>query len=152
MYNAYNYKFNKLSRHLKDKYKVDVLLRFGIEDVWLPNINKIFINKNKSWKIRFYSLLHESGHVIIDINNKKSKIFSEYKEKIKSKKDFISLLEEEISAWKEGSKLCEELKLAVNNNFLQKFIAECITSYVSLGLKSIYGKNINLDYISSRLI
>ena len=150
MNNLYKEKFKKLENFLNNNFKVEVLIKESHDDTWLPFLNKIIINKSKNWKIRFYSLLHESGHVVIDKNKKKLNIFTEYKQRIKSKKDFVSLIEEEISAWKEGAILCKEISILIDNFYLQKIIAECITSYVTSGLSSIYGKNINLDYISSR--
>jgi hypothetical protein len=154
MKNQYKEGFQILSNYLKDVYKVKTILRNNVDDAWYPELRNIFINKNYAWRERLIALLHESGHVQIDldsISSKKMKIsnvdFDYTSEYIRSKDQFVYLLNEELAAWNLGKKLVDSLGITIDEERFQFSITNCIMSYVKFGLKSVYKNSINIDSI-----
>ena len=154
MSNQYKEGFDILKNYLKEKYEVKTILLNNVDDAWYPELKNIFINKNYAWRERLIALLHESGHVQMDLDS-----FSFYKMKIshvdfdyasdyiKSKDQFVYLLNEELAAWNLGKKLTDSLSIKVDEKRLQKCITNCIMSYVKFGLKNIYKNTIDVDSI-----
>jgi len=155
MANKYKEGFNFLKLFLKKKYDVNVIQISGAEDAWYPYINKIVVNKDLQWRERLLALIHESGHVQIDLesssvkNMKCTGIFTEYKDstKIKSKSQFVHLLNEELMAWNLGKNLAVTLNITFDNKKLEEMTTKCLMSYVKSGLKSVYGNRINVDIV-----
>lgn len=154
MSNQYKNGFKFLSLFLSKKYNIKIVQKSGAEDAWFPNINMIVINNDLQWRERLLALMHESGHVQIDLEESFNKMkstgsFSEYNDstKIKSKKQFINLLNEELMAWNLGKNLAINLNINYDNRKLEEMITKCIMSYVKSGLKSVYGKKIDVNII-----
>jgi len=159
MKNQYKTGFNFLKLYLERKYDVKVIQKSGAEDAWYPALNKIVINNDLQWRERLLALMHESGHVQIDLENhivknmKCTGNFSEYIDstKIRSKKQFINILNEELMAWNLGKNLAISLNIQFDNRKLEEITTKCVMSYVKSGLKGIYGKRIDIDLIDSGL-
>ena len=148
--------FNFLSLYLEKKYGIRTFQISGAEDAWFPHIKRIIINKDLQWRDRLLALIHESGHVQIDYN------FTGYKfksvnqdninvEKIKSKKQFITVLNEELMAWNFGKNLAHELNITFDVRRLEEMTTKCLMSYVKSGLKGVYGKKIDIEVIDPGL-
>ena len=67
MSKQYKAGFNFLKLFLDKKYDVKVVQISGVEDAWYPAIKKIIINNDLQWRERLLALIHESGHVQIDL-------------------------------------------------------------------------------------
>lgn len=146
--------FNKLKNYLLENYNVTVHLVENADDAWYPGLKKIIINKNFAWRERLISLLHESGHVKIDLDKPKYKklSFTNIKNsctcsQVKSKKQFVFNINEELEAWKVGKEICDSLEILIDEKKMTKIITNCIMSYVKYGLKEIYGDLIDIDYV-----
>ena len=85
------------------------------------NTKKIIINSRQSSKNMLYSLLHEAGHILIDKNTKsflnRASIYPPIindKRKKRSVKYRVSLISEELEAWKRGFTLAKKLKVNID--------------------------------------
>lgn len=147
----YKEQYYSLSDYLENIYCVDVKEEPFAIDAWYPGLNLIKVNSNLKFRERFFTLLHESGHVVIDndIRQKKSVIcFSKnVPEAVRSKSSYVHSLNEEILAWNYGKSLVNTLKLEYEECKLEKYMTDCIMSYVKHGLNSVYGKVIDIDSI-----
>ena len=153
--NIYKSGFNLLSEHLSFRYDLDIILKPFEEDAYYPNLDKIYINSNNHWRDRLIALIHEAGHVLIDFNqgevkNMKSNL-SSYSEHIKSKKQLVSLLNEEITAWNVGKKLAMELDIKFDHVRMDEVSTNCIMSYVKSSLQDVYGSTIDISYIDPKV-
>lgn len=147
--------FNLLTSHLNIRYNLDVILKPFEEDAYYPSLDRIYINSNNHWRDRLIALIHEAGHVLIDFNhnevkNMKSNLTS-YSECIRSKKQFVSLLNEEISAWNVGKKLAIDLGIQFDHRRMDEVSTNCIMSYVKKGLQEVYGSTVDIDYIDPKI-
>lgn len=147
--------FDFLTLYLKNKYNVDTILKYFEEDAYYGHIRSIYINKNNHWRDRLIALIHESGHVQLDlehelVKNMKSNT-ADFLENIRSKKQLVSLLNEEITAWNMGKKLANDLNIVFDNRRLDEVSTNCIMSYVKSGLKDVYGKTIDVSSIDPKV-
>ena len=113
-------------------------------------LNLIYINQNLKYRERLFTLLHESGHALIDNKVRHKDVICFNKNtphKIRSKKGFVHTLNEEILAWNYGKEIAKSLGFKIEYNKLEDYMTDCIMSYTRMGLKSIYGKEINADII-----
>ena len=117
--NLYKPGFDLLSDHLYLYYNIDVILKSFEEDAYYPSLERIYIDSNNQWRDRLIALIHEAGHVLIDFNSTHAKSMKEnlsiYHDHIKSKKQLVSLLNEEISAWNVGKKLAIDLNVCFDH-------------------------------------
>ena len=147
--------FDFLSYYLEKKYKVITRLKPFEEDAYYSHIKVIYINKNNHWRDRLIALIHESGHVQLDledglVKNMKSNT-SMYSENVRSKKQLVSLLNEEITAWNLGKKLANDLNIEFDNYRLDEVSTNCILSYIKSGLNDVYGKTIDVSEINPKV-
>ena len=155
MSKQYEAGFNFLKLFLETKYGIKVIQKPNVEDAWYPSIKKIIINNDFHWRERLLALMHESGHVQIDLesdtvkNMKCTGTFSSYidSNNIKSKKQLVNVLNEELMAWNLGKNLAVNLNIQFDNRRLEEITTKCIMSYVKSGLKNVYGKRINIDVV-----
>ena len=150
--NKYKNYFHEISNYLNNNLDIVVVLTYNSDgDFWFPALRRILINKNNQWRERYYALLHESGHARLDIESEKMrsmKMVDQFKENIRSKKDFVSLLNEEILAWNIGKSLAFQLGHDINSEKYNKTKTSCIMSYVKAGLKDLYKSEVNVDIIN----
>ena len=97
----------------------------------------IHIDSRQHAENRFYTLLHECGHLLI------SQTASQFQKdhpmyamscdfrKSKSKAYQVSLVAEEIEAWKRGRRLAKRLNLYVDDLKLDKIMTDCVMSYIA---------------------
>lgn len=145
--------FTFLSNYLNFKYGIEVIQKPFAEDSWYPHLNKIYINQNRHWKDRLIALIHESGHVQLD-KNKEFKKSIKYKDsifytadRIRTKSEFIEVVNEELLAWNLGKMLAQDLNVHYDPIRLDFTASNCVLSYIKSGLQSVYGKTINVDQI-----
>ena len=84
--------FYELESYISKKYNVKVSLTYNTQDFWFPKLKLIMINKDNQWRERYFSLLHESGHVILDMGSmttKYMKMESDIKESIMIGDDYL---------------------------------------------------------------
>ena len=97
----------------------------------------ITINTSEGPETRLFSLLHECGHVLV------CQDFQRYKEafpgvwegtidkrKSRSKHYRVSLVEEEMLAWRRGRKLAKRLNIAIDEEKWNKHKADCLYTYL----------------------
>jgi hypothetical protein len=147
-----NYKeyFYDLESYIIKKYNVTISLSYNTQDAWFPKLKLIMINKDNQWRERYFSLLHESGHVILDMGSmatKYMKMESGVKELTRSKKDLVNTLNEEILAWNLGKSLSFEMFHDIDIDKYNETKTGCIMSYIKSGLKDVYKCNIDVDII-----
>ena len=152
--NIYKSGFDHLSSHLSFRYDLDIILKPFEEDAYYPNLDKIYINSNNHWRDRLIALIHEAGHVLIDfdgeVKNMKSNL-SFYSGHIKSKKQMVSLLNEEITAWNVGKKLALDLGIVFDHIRMDEVSTNCIMSYVKCALEDVYGSTIDISHIDPKV-
>jgi hypothetical protein len=98
----------------------------------------VYIRELKDREETFYTLLHECGHFLIDSNDKKFKVyhpqraFETYTESIECQNVVhkVSILAEEVEAWKRGRALAERLDLVVQNKRYNLTSSKSIFSYM----------------------
>ena len=155
MSKQYKAGFNFLKLFLEKKYGIKVIQKSNVEDARYPSIRKIIINNDFQWRERLLALIHESGHVQIDLesdtvkNMKCTGTFSSYVDSnnIKSKKQLVNVLNEELMAWNLGKNLAINLSIQFDNRRLEEMTTKCIMSYLKSGLKNVYGKRIDIDVV-----
>jgi hypothetical protein len=152
--NLYKPGFDFLSSYMDFKYNILVRQKHCGEDAWYPNLKIIIINKNYHWRDRLITLIHETGHVQIDLDQNvrqnlkcsNSRPYN-YPVHIKSKSSLVNQLNEELMAWNLGKKLALSLNIVFDIKKLDETSTKCIMSYIKGGLKDIYGKTINISQI-----
>lgn len=152
---TYKKYYKTLVDYLLDTYKIGVIEQYNAEDAWYPNLNLIYINKNLKYRERLFCLLHESGHAIIDNDIRRENVLCFNKNiphYIRSKKNYVHTLNEEILAWNYGKQLMKTLEFKVEENKLEEYMTDCIMSYVKQGIISLYGKNVNAESIRIKYV
>lgn len=152
---VYKEYFFILTDYLEKNKNIKIVQKSGIEDAWYPMLNTIHINRNLKYRERLFTLLHESGHALIDNEVRYKDILCFNKNtpsKIKSKKNYVHTLNEEILAWNYGKQLAKSLDFKIDYFYLDEYMTNCIMSYVRSGLKSIYGNEINADIIWTKYV
>jgi hypothetical protein len=96
----------------------------------------VFINSRNHPETKYYTLLHECGHVLI---NGDSERFEEEMpmyarssdgRNARSKAYRVSTVAEELEAWKRGRRLATRLKHYVETDVYDKHITESVMSYI----------------------
>ena len=111
--------------------------RVELED----DVKTVFIN-SKCWpETRFYTLLHELGHVMISEDpttfEKENPMYvfasaeNNDGRKQRSKMYRVSLISEEIEAWKIGRRVANTLGLYVDDEKYNKHMTENVMSYIT---------------------
>lgn len=115
-------------------YSVELLPNKNDEVMW--DSNCIVINKNHKWETRYYSLLHEIGHILVSEDKKQFlydyPLYVEYETRGRKSHAYrISTIGEEIEAWKKGRVLGDKvLNHFINYDKYNKLMTGCIMSYV----------------------
>lgn len=149
----YKDQFYILVNHLQNNFNVKVIQKPFEDDAWYPNLNMIRINQNLKYRERLFTLLHESGHMLIDNNVKSKGILCFNKNmpwKVKSKANFVQLMNEEILAWNYGKEMAEALGFKYSIAKLDEYMTDCIMSHVRNGLNCLYGNEINANIIYTK--
>ena len=100
----------------------------------------VFVNSRNHPERRFYTLLHELGHVLICENSNHFKQYNpiyarapEYEDGRKQRrKDYkVSIISEEIEAWKLGLEFAKDNNLHFDEKKYKKDMTDCIFSYIN---------------------
>jgi len=106
------------------------------EDACWSDVKQITIYSSQGIENRLYSLLHECGHALIRSNTKDF----EYQypahataeldgRRRRSDKYKVSLVEEEVEAWKRGLRLAKRLGIFIDENNYNKLKTKCLIGY-----------------------
>lgn len=128
--------FGDLEKWLQ-KRNFSVIMQKGADDIVSWETMTVTIDSNPQWESRYYALLHECGHIIAN----ESAEFLEYNypcyvyesdgRKMKSDAYKVSVVGEEIEAWKLGRNLGDiTLNHFIDHNKFDKMMTECIMSYL----------------------
>ena len=120
----------KLQQVLKNNYGIDV--EYGDENAYLINDKRIEICKNQNAKSKYYTLLHEAGHVYLrskkefaaDFPLNESRIFR------RCKKHRMEVLREEFEAWRVCVDLAEENGLLMEKQILNAMRDKYMLQYI----------------------
>ena len=151
----YKQHFYQLCDYLIEEHNIKVVQKPYVEDAWYPALNLIYINQNLKYRERLFTLIHEAGHAIIDNDVRQKNVLCFNKNtphKIRSKKNFVHTLNEEILAWNYGKELIKKLSFYIEEDKFENYMTDCIMSYTRLGLNSLYGKEINADLIWTKYV
>lgn len=94
---------------LKERYP-ELQFTAGDQFYWSPETKEIFYNKDATDKTAIWSLLHETGHALLNHTNYSG--------------DF-ELLQLEIAAWEKARELGKELHIEVSEDHIQ----DCLDTY-----------------------
>ena len=148
--NTYQSQFVVLKNFLENKHNVKVVLNPGAFDAWYPALSRIHINKNLKWRERFFTLLHEAGHALIDtdLTIKHKTCFGQSNPaNVRSRREFVHTINNEIMAWNKGKEIAEMLNFIIGTKKFEEYMTNCIMSHVKHGLKELYGREINVTSI-----
>ena len=111
--------------HLKIKHDIDVV--FGDDELgaYYHDAGIIGINTGETLREQLYILLHEAGHAILKLEHKK---YLETCEQTLQGK--LSLLKEEMEAWKEGRALAEKMGIGINDGAWAMFCKQNLEDYI----------------------
>ena len=96
----------------------------------------VFIRSRNHAESRFYTLLHECGHILIRAGWRQfAKEHPMYAASgdgrcARSKAYRVSLIAEEIDAWKRGRRLANRLGLFVRDDKYDNIMTECLSGYI----------------------
>jgi len=106
----------------------------GAEDSVCYNTREVLINTRKHVESRFYTLLHECGHILINDNRdrlyKLSRETQAHWGKKPARSRRIAVLSEEVEAWKRGERLAKKLGLKINERKFDTARTNALMSYV----------------------
>tara|TARA_Y100001937_G_C6938466_1_gene249235 strand:+ start:140 stop:586 length:447 start_codon:yes stop_codon:yes gene_type:complete len=100
----------------------------------------VYINSRNHPETKFYTLLHELGHVLISMNWAQFKLdhpmyvhspdtpIDGRRQRAKSYR--VSLVSEEIEAWKLGRRFAKSLNMCINDKKYDKHMTEAVMSYI----------------------
>ena len=111
--------------HLKIEHDIDVVFEGEELGAYYHDAKIIGINTNDSLQEQLYVLLHEAGHAILKIEHKK--YLETRDETLQSK---LSLLREEMEAWKEGRTLAERMGIGINEGSWDMFCKQNLEDYI----------------------
>jgi len=118
--NNYNLSFQILKKWCEQN-DLNIILKPKIENFVL--FENIFINKNLSYKHKFFILMHEIGHFINIKNN-----LENYSKNKKNNKTLILL--NEVYAWDKGIELCKSLNIDFLENDFYYYKHKYLTNYL----------------------
>ena len=131
------FQFAEIENWLNSK-GYEVVLKTDAEDSIQWNEKRVYINSRSHPETRYYTLLHECGHLLISQGAKQwAKDVPMYAsvEDLrveKSKAYRVSLVAEEIEAWKRGRRLGKRFDHYINDEKYDKQITECVFGYIEL--------------------
>lgn len=111
-------------------------LETDAEDCVDFNTKTVHINSRNHPESRYYTLLHECGHILISQNSKRfDKEMPMYARSndgrsARSKAYRVSTVAEELEAWKRGRRLSYKLNHFINESKFDKQITDNVMSYI----------------------
>lgn len=111
-------------------------LRESDGDSYLPDEKIITYNKKLSKENKLYSVLHECGHLLVQLNvwsyerRYKSQVQGLFdKRKCRSLRWRIDFLKEEYDAWDRGYRLAKRLKIPISKERYYDYASKCLATY-----------------------
>ena len=102
----------------------------------------VCIQSRSRYESRYYSLLHECGHILVAQGSKQwKKDMPMYAQenglltdgrKRKGEVYKVSLVGEEIEAWKRGRRLSKKMRHYIDDKKYNKVMAHCVYSYIKM--------------------
>lgn len=133
----YKDRFNTVLEYCQSN-KIKVIFSNFDQDMCYPAVGLVCIRKSQNWKNRLFSLLHEIGHIEIFRNKENwAKDFTLYScENIdgrvqRSKKFQVSLIAEEIDAWRIGRQIAQDLGIFFDPAEYKAVMNECVFTYIT---------------------
>jgi len=121
-----------------DSRGIDVIVDSEYEDAYWSDVKQITISSKNRIENRLYSLLHECGHALVRTN--KTSFAKQYpahadisydKRVTNSRKYKVSIIEEEVEAWKRGLRLAKRLGIDIDEYKYNKLKTKCLMSYIN---------------------
>ena len=131
----WNCQFAEIESWLNSK-GYEVVQETDAEDSIEFNLKRVLINSRNHPETRYYTLLHECGHLLIAQGAKQwAKDLPMYAyvqdARVERGKAYrVSLVAEEIEAWKRGRRLGNRFSHVINHNKYDKLITQCVFSYI----------------------
>ena len=132
---GWNFQFHEVEKWLKTK-GYEVVQKTDAEDSIVWDSKTVFINSRNHPETRYYTLLHECGHLLIAQGaNQWAKDVPMYASvedaRVERSKAYgVSLVAEEIEAWKRGRRLGKKLGHTIDHKKYDKQITDCVYSYI----------------------
>ena len=111
--------------HLKIEHDIDVVFDDEELGAYYHDANIIGINTNEPLREQLYILLHEAGHAILKIEHKRFLTIGD--QTLESR---LTLLREEMEAWKEGRSLAEKMGIGINEGTWAVFCKQNLEDYI----------------------
>ena len=111
--------------HLKIEHDIDVVFEDEELGAYYHDAKIIGINTGEPLREQLYILLHEAGHAVLKIEHKK--YLETCDQTLQSK---LSLLREEMEAWKEGRSLAERMGIGINEGTWAMFCKQNLEHYI----------------------
>lgn len=118
------------------KHKITVTVDQNEEDRYEPSEKTIFINSRSGPEMRYYTILHECGHVLVEKGwksfDREHPMYATSSDKriCKSKAYRVSIVAEEIEAWKRGRRLAKRLNHKIDDSKYDKCITDNVMTYI----------------------
>ena len=132
---GWKFQFFEIEKWLSSKNYI-VFLETDAEDSIVWEERAIYINSRNHPETKYYTLLHECGHLLISNSAKQwEKDIPMYATtedvRITNSKAYnVSLVAEEIEAWKRGRRLAKKFDHFIDNEKYDNLFTECVFSYI----------------------
>ncbi len=118
----------------------DLIFSYNVEDCVIFADKTVHINSRCSLENQYYAMLHECGHILVRFDKKNwEKEVPLYANgenvngrNIKGRAYKVSLIAEEIEAWKRGKRLSKRYGHYVNEKKYDASISEFVWSYIEM--------------------
>ena len=111
--------------HLKIEHDIDVVFDDDELGAYYHDSGLIGINTDDPLQQQLYILLHEAGHAILKLEYKR--FLGVCDQTLESR---LSLLREEMEAWKEGRTLAERMGIGINEGAWAVFCKQNLEDYI----------------------
>lgn len=123
----------KLERYCNKKGYAVIYKPVKLDAIYYQE-NRIVIGTNHSDEIALYCLLHEMGHAILFGREKTYErefdhVYHNFSRQSMTYR--LTIIQEELDAWKEGLKLANRLKIKVDRRKYEIYKTKCISTYLS---------------------
>ena len=125
MIHCYEDAIDSVVAHLKIEHDIDVVFDDDELGAYYHDAGLIGVNTNETLQEQLYILLHEAGHAILKIEHKK--YLETCEETLQGK---LSLLREEMEAWKEGKALADNMGIPINEGTWAVFCKQNLEDYI----------------------
>lgn len=134
---AWNFQTNMVVSILKDRFGYDVVMQTDEQDRADFTDRIVYINSRARPEYRFYTILHEYGHVEInevggDSLEESVPCYKRFRKtrSARSHSGKIATIVEEIEAWRRGQLLAKSQLLYINEEKYEKCMNSSLMSYI----------------------